>query len=645
MSLLEKATIITTPTAQSNGKLHSIKGGADADFDVVRDSLATRVNAEGLIENISVIGDEEITNGAFARQGSEIADNSTISNLGTAIMTKLSPLNYNATSGGGESTIRPRLSLNDVTQGKYYRIRVSGSNQSGNVNFKLYNGSEYVITGNDLTTDIDLYFKAEGATFIAFDGSDSFNVDFTISLVEVGQFWTFETGWSVGENKAISDGSGSVPLTDLVQSNVFTSGSTYKISLQIEDFVSGNLQLQNNTTDFPQSNGTHVIYYTAGGSSLILRSLSFIGSITNISVKEIIDATNIPRIDYTTGEGVILTEPQSTNLITYSEDFSDASWNKVRSSVSSNEIVSPSGNLDAYKFFDSTDNNTHLVFDSQSVNIGSVYSFSFFIKKGTLTKAFLAWNSAINQSVVFDLENGLVDREGVDVDSSNIEDYGNDWFKCSFTHTASMPNILYRVGTYDGNITYTGTGNDYVYIWGAQLEELPYSTSYIPTSGATATRFADELSGAGSTDLINSEEGVLYADISALADSSTNRYISLSDGTQDNRILIRYGTLSNSIGVYVEIGNAPQINQIIAFADITTSSKVALKYKLNDYALWVDGSEVYSSANSLVPSIGTLNALNFSSGDGSFSFYGKTKTVAVFSEALSDEELTCLTTI
>ena len=53
MSLLDKATIITTPTAHSEGKLHSIKGGSVADFDVVRGSAATRVNAEGLIEDVA----------------------------------------------------------------------------------------------------------------------------------------------------------------------------------------------------------------------------------------------------------------------------------------------------------------------------------------------------------------------------------------------------------------------------------------------------------------------------------------------------------------------------------------------------------------------------------------------------------------
>ena len=83
MSLLEKATIITTPTAQSEGKLHSIKGGSVADFDVVRGSAATRVNAEGLIEDIRVIGDEEISNGSFSEEGVEEVTNGDFSNGST----------------------------------------------------------------------------------------------------------------------------------------------------------------------------------------------------------------------------------------------------------------------------------------------------------------------------------------------------------------------------------------------------------------------------------------------------------------------------------------------------------------------------------------------------------------------------------
>ena len=71
--------------------------------------------------------------------------------------------------------------------------------------------------------------------------------------------------------------------------------------------------------------------------------------------------------------------------------------------------------------------------------------------------------------------------------------------------------------------------------------------------------------------------------------------------------------------------------------------KVAIRWKANDFSLWVDGSERKTDTSGSVP-IG-LNSLSFDSGTGSSNFYGNVKCVAVFKEALSDTELQKLTTI
>jgi hypothetical protein len=54
------------------------------------------------------------------------------------------------------------------------------------------------------------------------------------------------------------------------------------------------------------------VYFKRGAGSVI-------SSIDNISVIEITDDTDIPRIDYTSGQGALLLEPQRTNLTQYSE--------------------------------------------------------------------------------------------------------------------------------------------------------------------------------------------------------------------------------------------------------------------------------------------------------------------------------------
>ena len=243
-NLLDQASIVLTPTAYDDGKVLCAKPSEApyGDFDFSRNSAATRVNAQGLVENVQILssnlvqngdfselGSEEVSNGSFSQEGVEIADDSTITNAGGSIMTKVSALNYYATSDGtGSSSIRPRLFFNDVTTGNFYRIRVSGTNQSGSVNFKLYDGNAYIVEDNDLTTDVDLYFEAKGASvFIAFDGTNPFNVDFTISLKEVGQDWTFGTGWSVGEDKAVCDGSQSA--TSYLEQTLTASLSQNKI--------------------------------------------------------------------------------------------------------------------------------------------------------------------------------------------------------------------------------------------------------------------------------------------------------------------------------------------------------------------------------------------------------------------------------
>lgn len=86
-----------------------------------------------------------------------------------------------------------------------------------------------------------------------------------------------------------------------------------------------------------------------------------------------------------------------------------------------------------------------------------------------------------------------------------------------------------------------------LYTWGAQLEQGSYPTSYIPTSGSAVTRAAETCNGAGTSDTFNDSEGVLFAEISALADDGSLRFVSLSDGTNNNRVFMLYSSTSNKI--------------------------------------------------------------------------------------------------
>jgi hypothetical protein len=141
--------------------------------------------------------------------------------------------------------------------------------------------------------------------------------------------------------------------------------------------------------------------------------------------------------------------------------------------------------------------------------------------------------------------------------------------------------------------------------------------------------------------LFNDSEGVLYAEIAALANDGTNRLISLSDGTADERLFLQYSTTDNRLQFLVKNGGSTQCNIIYDASDLTAVHKVAAKYKANDFALWVDGVEIGTDTSGNVAS--GLSKLQFDRGYSGLPFYGKTKELAVFKEALTDAELESLT--
>ena len=175
-----------------------------------------------------------------------------------------------------------------------------------------------------------------------------------------------------------------------------------------------------------------------------------------------------------------------------------------------------------------------------------------------------------------------------------------------------------------------------------QLEQGSYATSYIPTQGSIGTRDAESCSDAGNDQVFNDSEGVLFAEISALDENAgTERYVYIGNGTTANRVVIRYSTTENDIRMLVTSGGSTQVSSGTTNYNITENHKIALKYKVNDFALWIDGVEVLTDTNGSTPT--GINQLTLSySGT---QLYGNTKQIKYFNTALSDAELAALTKI
>jgi len=463
--------------------------------------------------------------------------------------------------------------------------------------------------------------------------------------------WALNSNWSVANNKATADGTSN---SIMFQSNVLQDNTLYLVSYTLSNFTQGsiNINLSGVSGVTRTTNGTYTEYVTSGASPSgrldIQGSGSFIVSITNISVKEV--TGDQPRLNYDISNGVVqscpslLLEPASTNLITYSEDF--IQWTDAGTTTVLSNITNPSGGLQSYLLSASSSATNALRYDD-SFSVSANYSYSLFLKAGTSQEVRMQIydGSSFFRFAVNPLNNfAVVDQSGVN--SYLIEDFTNGWKRVSINITTSASASTGYLQIYPDR---TGNLNN-VYIFGAQLEALSYATSYIPNFGQSAgvTRAAETCFGAGTSSTFNSPEGVLYAEISALANDLSTRKISLSDGTSSNAIYIGYITTTNKIRGYINVANGG--GQVVDFtlSDITAFSKFAVRWLSNGNAtFWANGSNVGSMTAGAGFSSSTLSQLQFTREQGGTaeSFFGNTKDIRVYNEALTDAQLQTLTTL
>ena len=183
-------------------------------------------------------------------------------------------------------------------------------------------------------------------------------------------------------------------------------------------------------------------------------------------------------------------------------------------------------------------------------------------------------------------------------------------------------------------------------MWGFQLEQGSL-TSYIPTNGSTVTRTADVSETSGLSSLINSQEGVLFLEIAAFANDQTNRSISIYDGISTNghlnRVQIGYSGSDQISFLYRTISGNVFLQNINVTQQQT--NKFALKYKENDFSAYINGVKVAEQSSGSVVAVGTFTNIATHNGNNASNFFGKCNQLILFNEALTDAELTALTTI
>ena len=324
-----------------------------------------------------------------------------------------------------------------------------------------------------------------------------------------------------------------------------------------------------------------------------------------------------------------LIEEQRTNLLTYSAEFDNAAWTKSAASVTANASTAPDGTSAADKLVEDATNAAHFIRQNITAVVSTTYADSVFLKAAERTAAvFILYDGATFWGASINLSNGAISTPPVDLGLSDIsattvvQTIRNGWYRVSIpkiqsTTTTHQVRIALQSGS---NGVYTGNGTSGIYVWGGQAEAGAFATSYIATTTAAATRLADSASitGTNFSSWYNQSEGtvLLAADVSATtADSSSRVLLSIGDSSTFNES-IYIERLSSSASSRLVVVDGGVAQAAITGGNITagTPFKFAYAYKVNDFAVSLDGAAAGTDSSGTLP---TANSIALAQGSWS----------------------------
>lgn len=361
-------------------------------------------------------------------------------------------------------------------------------------------------------------------------------------------------------------------------------------------------------------------------------------------------AANVPRIEYdpTSGECLgLLCEEQRTNLLLWSEDFSNAAW--LKSAVT---VQNESDGF--YKIIATTESTGHFIRQSSqdSVVAGTTYTLWVDVKAAEYNIVNLQMRDAgftANQAASFRLSDQHINTWffGTNNMSASIINLGGGVFRCILSGTASITvsaASIFWVRLSDNHsvphVSFAGDGTSGILVRRAQLEAGPVPTSYIKTEGSQVTRAFD----AHGRSLTALGDFTLYCEVK-ISTLSNNRFLWLSqNNTSSDRIVLACTSANNQLiafyGVNAVFTNIQSSNN---FLNTNSYFKLAVRRVGLTLSLFANGQLIGTNSSAANYSSGLNSIAIGREGSGGNPIGSSFKNLKIYRNALSDQQLIDLT--